>query len=90
MSFPEAIPEEIFVYFGKKINSNTLNNRERLLNQHFFHHYYTVKEQRQQKDVYLSHGFTQRNQKVDKTEEKLKEEILSDFNEIDMIQIQES
>lgn len=37
-------------------------------------------EQREEKEIYRANGFTQRNQRGDDEEERLREEIISDFN----------
>lgn len=42
-------------------------------------------EQREEKDIYYVNGFTQRKQRGDDQEERLKTEIISDFNEFESI-----
>ena len=89
MNFPEALPEEVFIYFGNQVGKRdykTMEEREILLNLHFFKHYHSILEQREEKDVYFANGFTQRNQRGDDQEEKLRHEIISDFNEFEQIQ----
>jgi len=61
MNFPEAIPEEVFVYFGNKKDMKDLESmaeRDLMLNMHFYQHYHSVLEQREEKEVYMAHGFT--------------------------------
>jgi len=65
MNYPEAIPEEVFVYFGSQVDSledlQKVTQKEIFLNLHFMRHYFSVIEQREEKEVYLANGFTQRN-----------------------------
>ena len=89
MNYPEAIPEEVFVYFGNQVGCmedlKKATQREIHLNLHFMRHYHQIIEQREDKEVYLANGFTQRNQKCDEVEEKLRQELISDFNEFESI-----
>ena len=65
MNFPEAIPEEVFVYFSSQNvcmdDLKKITQREIHLNLHFMRHYFSILEQREEKEVYLANGFTQRN-----------------------------
>ena len=62
MNYPEAIPEEVFVYFGSQVDSledlKKVTQREIFLNLHFMRHYFSILEQREEKEVYLANGFT--------------------------------
>ena len=62
INFPEAIPEEVFVYFGSQVDSledlKKVTQREIFLNLHFMRHYFSILEQREEKEVYLANGFT--------------------------------
>jgi len=40
-----------------------MNTREMLLSMHFMRQHHKVMEQREEKEVYLADGFTQRNQR---------------------------
>ena len=48
MNFPEAIPEEVFVYFGNQVESmkdlEKVSQREIFLNLHFMKHYFSILE----------------------------------------------
>jgi hypothetical protein len=37
INFPNAIPEEVFVYFGNQENSDKASYKEMILNFHFMH-----------------------------------------------------
>ena len=85
MNFPEAIPEEVFVHLKPETDKTKMSAREAIVTSYFLNHYHKVIENRAEKDVYLANGFTQRNQRLDQTEERLREEIASDFNEFESI-----
>ena len=84
-NYPDAIPEECFIYFSKKTQGTPLTEQELMLNMHFLNKHISVLEQREEKEVFMANGFTQRNQRGDNQEEKLKSEILSDYNEFNYI-----
>ena len=48
MNYPEAIPEEVFVYFGSQVDSledlQKVTQKEIFLNLHFMRHYFSVIE----------------------------------------------
>lgn len=48
-------------------------------------HYFSVLEQREEKEVYLANGFTQRNQRGEEAEEKLREELIIDLKQFSQI-----
>ena len=48
-------------------------------------HYFSVLEQREEKEVYLANGFTQRNQRGEEAEEKLREELIIDLKQFTQI-----
>lgn len=86
LNYPHAIPEEVFVYFSAEhSNPNQMTKKEMLLNMHFLNKHFQVLEQREEKEVFLANGFTQRNQRGDEQEERLRTDIISDFNEFESI-----
>ena len=85
INYPDAIPEECFVFFGNQSKQDGLTEKEMLLNMHFMNKHCQVLEQRVEKEVFMANGFTQRNQRGDDQEERLKTEILSDYNEFESI-----
>ena len=61
MNYPDAIPEECFIYFSNKVEGAKMTQKELLLNMHFLNKHFQVLEQREEKEVFMANGFTQRN-----------------------------
>lgn len=61
--FPQAIPEEVFLYFGQQQEreGQELTQQERLVHQHFYKLHHTVLEHREDKEIFRVDGFTLRN-----------------------------
>ena len=84
-NYPDAIPQECFVYFGLRAQAKQLTNQEMMMHMHFLNKHARIIEQREEKDVFMANGFTQMNQRGNEEEEKLKSEIMSNYNEFNDI-----
>jgi len=83
LNFPDALPEEAFIFFQKlQAGNDELSVKQAFLNE-VLHRHLKSQYQEHSKGVYRNDAFTERIQEKDPREEQLRSEVMSEFNDLE-------